>query len=112
MLNTVAIYLDFSKSRKIMDNQLELTIIYFLKEIIPINGLEGQASKSSMDLAKNILENFFKVFISNFSLFYFFLNCLVVMSYLILQAIVDVIIVYEKFQSIGLLEAFEELKTD
>jgi hypothetical protein len=112
MLNTVAIYLDFSKSRKIMDNQLELTIIYFLKEIIPINCLEGQASKSSMDLAKNILENFFKVCISNFSLFYFFLNCLVVMSYLILQAIVDVIIVYEKFQSIGLLEAFEELKTD
>jgi len=72
MLNTVAIYWDFSKSGKIMDNQPELKIISFLKELIPIDCLEVPAGKSSMDLAKNILENFFKVCISNFSLFYFF----------------------------------------
>jgi len=110
MLNTVAIYWDFSKSGKIMDNQPELKIISFLKELIPIDCLEVPAGKSSMDLAKNILENFFKVFISNFSLFYFFLNCLVVMSYLILQAVVDAITVYKKSQSNESV-AIKELKT-
>jgi len=107
MLNTVAIYWDFSKSGKIMDNQPELKIISFLKELIPIDCLEVPAGKSSMDLAKNILENFFKVFISNFI---FFLNCLVVMSYLILQAVVDAITVYKKSQSNESV-AIKELKT-
>ncbi len=95
MLNTTTIYRDFLKSGKIMDNQPELKIISLLEELIPNNCLEGQASKSSMDLANNILENFFVVCISNFSLFYFFLNCLVVMSYLILQAVVNAIDNYD-----------------